>query len=254
LAKQKDALQRGRDLINSNTDPELIAAGTGRLSQDEIMAQKLGVSRAITDKLRAGNPRAVNRALTNNELLQERLTRGLNDPQAAQALIDAAKQATESETKYQAVLSGSRTTPLAEDINDINAAPGEGLLDHAIAVAQRRIGGQSVKNQALQHAVNYIQGFRHPALGDPAVTKAIADVLVGSKSREEALAALERAKFSGKIPPEVLTGVKRALLATAPARVPPLPHLPPMISTPSLPPMITGAAAGTEPPRRKNKK
>lgn len=230
-SRQIEALQRGRKLVGGNIDPETIIQGTGRLSADELSAQRLGMARGLADRIRGGNPRAVNRALSQNELLRSRITAGLDSPEAAQGLFNAAENAAQAETKYQSILGGSRTTPLAQDIQAFNAAGDADLLDNAIGIAQKRLGGQSFRNQVGEAFVSALDRLRIPALQDPQVADILADVLIGVRTPEEVISLLENARVINQFDAWQLRQVFPALQASS---------FPPRLSAPSY---ATGAAA-----------
>lgn len=194
--RQMAAMQRGRQLLSQNVDPELLAARAGDLSADELAAQQLGITRAISDRLRSGNPRLISRQLSQNDLLQERLAAGLNDPQMAGAITDAAKRAADAESRFQFVTGNSQTANKLQDIEAINDLGGGSILDVASDVAAKRIGGRTVRNQVGEFVLRHWDNMRFKPLRDPEVSDILAQVLTGEKTPDEVVLALYQ---SGKV-------------------------------------------------------
>jgi len=183
-----DAMQRGRAAVGSRLDPELIAANNETLTPEQIQAQRLGVARGVSDQLRGGNPQRIMRAISQDQVLQDRLRAAFGDDDAFRAFMGAAKGEAAQQQSYNGILSGSRTTPLREDITAANDSAGDGdVLDKALNIAKRRLGGQSFKSQAVHGALNLVDKTRTPALSDPAVSQLLGEVLFKGRAARDVI-------------------------------------------------------------------
>jgi hypothetical protein len=183
-----DAMQRGRAAVGSRLDPELISANNETLTDDQIQAQRLGVARGVSDQLRGGNPQRIMRAISQDQVLQDRLRAAFADDNAFNAFMGAAKGEAAQQQSYNGILSGSRTTPLREDITAANDAGGEGdALDKALNIAKRRLGGQSFRSQAVHGALNMVDKARTPALNDPEVSRLLGEVLFKGRAPRDVI-------------------------------------------------------------------
>lgn len=183
-----DAMQRGRAAVGSRLDPELISANNETLTSDQIQAQRLGVARGVSDQLRGGNPQRIMRAISQDQVLQDRLRAAFADDNAFNAFMGAAKGEAAQQQSYNGILSGSRTTPLREDITAANDAGGEGdALDKALNIAKRRLGGQSFRSQAVHGALNMVDKARTPALNDPEVSRLLGEVLFKGRAPRDVI-------------------------------------------------------------------
>jgi len=181
-------MQRGRAAVGSRLDPELIAANNETLTPEQIQAQRLGVARGVSDQLRGGNPQRIMRAISQDQVLQDRLRAAFGDDDAFRAFMGAAKGEAAQQQSYNGILSGSRTTPLREDITAANDSAGDGdVLDKALNIAKRRLGGQSFKSQAVHGALNLVDKTRTPALSDPAVSQLLGEVLFKGRAARDVI-------------------------------------------------------------------
>lgn len=186
--EQIKAMERGRKLAKGGTDAELIERGTGRMSKDARDAQALGVARELSDQFRNGRPKTALRKLDENMVLQDQLRAAMGDDAAFASFMDDVAREADNFRAYDDIMSGSRTTPLREDIDAANSA-GEALFDRVQAVGERRLAGQSFRNQIGGAALRTAEGVRTPGLRDEVTNRLLAEVLFGKRAPEEVLQA-----------------------------------------------------------------
>lgn len=183
-----DSMASGRKMATGRMDPEIIAANNETLTPDQLQAQRMGVARGMADQLRGGNPQRVMRAISQDQVLQDRLRAAFGSDEAFKAFLGSAKSEAGKQASYNAVLSGSRTTPLAQDISAANDSAGEGdVLDKALSIAKKRLTGQSFARQAVHAGANLIDRTRTPALNDPEVSRLLGEVLFNNRSARDVI-------------------------------------------------------------------
>lgn len=192
-SRQIDAAHLGRRLVSGRMDPEDVATGVGMMSKNELDGLKLGMARGLADLFRGENPQRVIKRFANDAVVQDRLRAGFNDDVAYGRFMDDVIAEAEAQQSYNRVLSGSRTTPLREDIDAANAAVNGGA-ERAVDVVARRLGGQSFRSQAVIAAVRNWERVRQPGLNNPQVSQLLADALFKSGDPEALLRAMIQAK------------------------------------------------------------
>ena len=181
-AQRQDAMARGRQLVGANVDPETVQAQNATLRPDDIQAQRAGIARGVSDKLMGPNPQAFVRYMTGgNPGFADKLRAGFADDDAVGRFADAAQTEGGYEQSYKDVMQGSRTTPLAENIDSTNQAAEDptDLAAHIGNIAADTIQGKSWRHQ-LGSAV--AKGLRSQfgqtkALNDPLVHQMLGDVV-----------------------------------------------------------------------------
>lgn len=212
-SQQMGALRRGRDIVTGREDPEVIAEGMGRMSADQLDAQRLGIARGLSDQFRSGNPQAAFRRLDADPVYQDRLRAGFGDDATFDAFLPAAKAEAEMQRSYNRVLAGSRTTPLAQDVEAANRAAGGGGAAQALGEAvARRAGGETWTRQAVVAAIRNWERVRQPGLNNPEVSRLLGEALFQSGDPQALLRAMVQQQL---ITPQEVRGVLPFLAAGA---------------------------------------
>lgn len=194
-SRQMDALRRARALVNSRHDPEVIESTAKVLSEDEKGAWQIGTARAVADQLMGRNPQAFIRQLNADKVFQRRLRAGFADDAGFDDFLAKANMEADAQASMNRQLSGSRTTPLRELIDDVNSsAEDPNVLDVVANVADRRVGGESLLRQGARAATLLARRTRTPALNNPEVSRLLGEVLYEGKSPKAVIEAGLRRK------------------------------------------------------------
>lgn len=181
-----DAAHLGRSIITGKMDPEDIATGLSMMSKNELDALKLGMARGLADQFRGGNPQRVIRRFATDQVVQDRLRAAFNNDAAFGRFMDDVIAEAEAQQSFNRVLSGSRTTPLREDIDAANEAASGGAEIVADVVA-RRAGGEGLRRQAVNLALRNWHRIRQPGLNNPEVSRLLGEILFKGRPAEEVL-------------------------------------------------------------------
>ena len=188
-SRQIDAVHLGRKLVTGRMDPEDVEKGLAKMSADELDGLRLGMARGLSDQFRGGNPQAAFRRFANDRVVQDRLRHGFGDDAAYGRFMDDIGREVEAQTSYNRVLSGSRTTPLAQDIAASNDAAMSGAERVADAVA-RKAGGEGFRRQAVVAAIRNWERVRQPGLNNPEVSRLLGEALFRSGDPQALLRAM----------------------------------------------------------------
>lgn len=181
-----DAAHLGRRLVTGKMDPEDVATGVGMMSKNELDALKLGMARGLADQFRGQNPQKVIRRFADDAVVQDRLRAGFNNDAAFGQFMDDVIAEAQAQTSYNRVLSGSRTTPLREDIDAANeAASGAGEI--FADVMARKAGGEGFVRQGANAALRNWQRIRQPGLNNPEVSRLLGEILFKGRPVDEVL-------------------------------------------------------------------
>lgn len=186
-SRQIDAMHLGRRLATGKIDAEDIQARGDHMSTDELDALRLGVSRGLSDLFRGGNPQAAFRRFASDGVAQDRLRAAFRDDAAYGRFIGDIEHEVQAQRSHNDILSGSRTTPLREDIDAANAAAAGNPV---IEAAMRRMGGQSFRSQAVGALLENWQRIRQPGLNNPEVSRMLGEALFESGDPHRLLDAL----------------------------------------------------------------
>ncbi len=189
-----DAMHLGRRLAGGRMDAEDVAEGLSKMSKNELDGLRLGLARGLADMFRGENPQRVVKRFATDQVVQDRLRAGFNDDVAYGRFMDDVIAEAEAQQSYNRVLAGSRTTPLAQDIAAANDAAMSGA-ERAVDVVAKRMGGQSLRSQAVVAAIQNWERVRQPGLNNPEVSRLLADALFKSGDPE----ALLRAMITSKV-------------------------------------------------------
>lgn len=160
---QMHALDLGRKMVDGRMDAEDLEAGLGRMSADELDSLRLGIARGLSDKFRRSDPQKAFREFMNNELIQDRLRIGFGNDQAYGRFMNDIGNEFEAQLSRNRILTGSRTTPLAEDIAAVNhAADDGGLLSLGLTAAK---DGRPFRQQAFGWAVEKLRQAKQTGTG-----------------------------------------------------------------------------------------
>ncbi|MBL8771145.1 MAG: hypothetical protein JNK30_07150 [Phenylobacterium sp.] len=191
-SRQMDAMSLGRRMVTGRMDAEDLATGMERFSADEAEAMRLGVARGLSDVFRSKDPQRTFRAFVDDELLQDRLRMGFGSDEAYARFMRDVVSEFEANLSYNRVLTGSRTTPLAEDIAAVNrAASGNDLLEPAFNFAQ---DPRSWRRQAFEWAATKLRQAREArsGLNNPEVSRLLGQALFRNGDVGELFEAMVR--------------------------------------------------------------
>lgn len=190
--KQMSAMRRGRDVVTGRQDAEMVDDFMGRMSNDERDAMKLGMARGLSDKFRSGNPQKAFRDIARNPVTQDRMRAGFANPEAFNRFLADVEGEAGAQKSFNDILSGSRTTPLAEDIKSATiGAEDMGVGDHLAQAAARRVGGQTFRSQVGNAVLGGVERLRQPGIYDPEVNRLLSEVMVGRRGPQDVLSAMD---------------------------------------------------------------
>lgn len=155
LARAKDALSKGRDFMKRR--PEEIDKQISSMTDSERQFFRLGVAQAIDNRMSdvARGNSAVSR-LADVPSFEAKVRSIFPDDASAQSFIDLLNAKREQQGFKNMVLSGSRTTPLAQDIADL----GTSRLETAIDAARAATGDRGALGRlAMRTADRWRAGF-----------------------------------------------------------------------------------------------
>jgi hypothetical protein len=211
--KAIDAMTRGRKLASGRTDPEVFSGVVGRMGDAEKEAMRIGVARTLSDRLRGRNPQSEIRAITSDMNYQSRLREAFPDQRGFDNFMNQANTEATYQGNMNQVLSGSRTTPLREDIDAINAQLDEsGIGGRILDVVEQRAGGKSFVRQSVEAAISKVAQSGQRGLNDPEVSRILGEALFTDPRLFNQL-LIEQARIM-RIPPEELS---RLVIASATA-------------------------------------
>jgi hypothetical protein len=194
-----DAMQTGRDIVRKQTDPELVQQATQGLTPDQQTAQNTGMAYEIAGKLRGANPQAYFRQLDRDQTAQDRLRAGFppgdDGDTAFSSFMDAVRQEADQQATHNAILAGSRTVPLSQDVEAANAAGSEpDALTTGVSAADatRKFLKAPVSN-SIALALKGVSGVKDRPLADPEVSDQLGKVLFGDKAPADLFAEADQA-------------------------------------------------------------
>jgi hypothetical protein len=215
-----NAMQTGRDIIRKTTDPELIAQDTANLTPEQQQAQNTGMAYEIGGSLQGRNPQAFLRSLNQDQNMQERFRAGFAPGDAGdQAFSDfmaSVKAEAEQQATHNNILTGSRTTPLKEDIDAANMAgvdPDDPWLQAAQTVDKAKAALRTPVTSAAALGLKALSKVQSKPLNDPDVSQHLGEVLFGQKSPSDLLA--EAAGGQPQAPIDANTTLKAISAANA---------------------------------------
>lgn len=213
-----DAMTRGRKLAAGNTDPEVISDVFGRMSDAEREAMRIGVARSVGDRLRGRNPQQEIRNITSDLNYQDRLREAFPTENAFLNFRNQANQEATYQGNMNQVLSGSRTTPLREDIDSVNSMlDNQGVGGRVVNALEQRATGTTFVRQAVEAAINKVATMGNRGLNDPEVSRILGEALFTDPRLFNQL-LVEQARVL-RVSPEELTRLVIASATAAPATV-----------------------------------
>lgn len=215
-SKVMDAMRRGRKMSAGRIDPEEFGSSVGRMTDAEREGMRIGVARTVSDRLRGRNPQSEIRAITSDLNYQDRLREAFPDQKAFDSFLNQANTEASFQGNMNQVLNGSRTTPLREDIDAINAQlDGDGMGGQILSALEQRAGGTSFTRQAISAAINKVAtSVGNRGLNDPEVSRILGEALFTDPRLFNQL-LVEQAKML-RISPEQLTRLVIASATAAP--------------------------------------
>lgn len=178
-----DAMSMGRRALSN--DPEVTADAIGRMSDSQKDFFKVGVARALKDKVDATQEGAdVTRRIFGNTLIRNKIAAAFGDPAAFDQFQTTMDQQAQFAKTRNAVLSGSRTAPLLGAMGDVNFDPltPAALLAHGnFPGAALHIAGQGYN--ALAGAPG--AGPRTAAVGRALFTPSPSDELLAALAKQQ---------------------------------------------------------------------
>ncbi len=165
----EEMVEAGRKAFT--TDDFEIAQTLRGVSAEERDAYMVGLMRAIGEHVNRGDTAFVAR-LTRNANLRNQIAESLGDQRAAQRFFSRAAREAAMAANKNGILSGSRTTPLGEDIKALTEGDTElGWLADLVAS-----GGQ-LRGVATKQLGKVAQRIQQPGIYDPRVNQAMAERL-----------------------------------------------------------------------------
>lgn len=207
-SRAMDAMQLGRRIVGGKMDPEDIEHGLSLMSKNELDGLKLGMARGLADLFQGQNPQRVVRRFAEDGVVQSRLRAGFNDDVAFGRFMDDVIAEAEAQASYNRVLTGSRTTPLAKDIEAANEAAGDGVVGTAVDAVMRKGSGEAFRRQAVNAALKNWHRLRQPGLNNPEVSRILGEVLFQGRNPDE---VLRRAVVQKLVTPQQADEISRAL-------------------------------------------
>jgi hypothetical protein len=137
-----------------------------------------------------GDPQVAFRRFMQDELVQDRLRIGFGKDAAYNRFMGDITDEFEAQLSRNRILTGSRTTPLAEDIAAVNDAAGGGnVIDHALRIAS---DSRSIWRQSLEGSLNLVRRARQAGTGlnNPEVSRLLGEALFESGDPERLLQAM----------------------------------------------------------------
>lgn len=209
-SRQMHALGLGRRMVEGNMDVEDLEEGLGKMSADELDSLRLGIARGLSDKFRRSDPQKAFRQFMNDELVQDRLRVGFgNDANYSRFMRDVANEF-EAQLSRNRILTGSRTTPLAEEIAAVNEAADDGGM---LAVGLRAAkDGRGLRQQAFGWAVEKMQQAMaaKSGLNNPEVSRLLGQALFRAGDPADLFEAMVRARV---VSPEEVQAIMPYLAA-----------------------------------------
>jgi hypothetical protein len=183
---QMDALNAGRRIL-SGGDPEAVQIRWRRMSADERDAFRLGVARALSDQAMTNEPATLLRRLSRDKLAQKRLQTALGDDFAPfmNDVLDELRMANNENW----LLKGSPTARIQAEIQAATETSGP------MNVVERRLKGQTFRNQLGQAAAHGFNRLARPGVYDPEVNRIASEHLFGpdgARTFEPAVQARQR--------------------------------------------------------------
>lgn len=207
-SRQMNSMDMGRRMVTGKADPEEIAEGMELMGRDEQDAMRLGVARGLSDVFRSRDPQRAFRQFLDDDVLQERLRLGFGDDATYARFMKDIGEEFEANLSYNRVLTGSRTTPLAEDIASVNrAAEGDDPILAGLRAAQ---DGRPLRTRAFDWAATKLRQAREASSGlnNPEVSRLLGQALFRAGNIEDLMEAMVRARV---ISPEEVKAVLPAL-------------------------------------------
>lgn len=193
-SRQMTALDMGRRMVTGKADPEQLAEGMELMGRDELEAMRIGVSRGLSDVFRARDPQVAFRRFMDDDIIQERLRLGFGNDEAYGRFMRDIADEFEAQASYNRVLTGSRTTPLAEEISAVNAAAGgDDFLGAGLKAAT---DGRNLRTRAFDWAATKLRQAREMSTGlnNPEVSRLLGQALFRTGNPEDLIRAMERAR------------------------------------------------------------
>ena len=163
----EDALMLGRKVLRTDADlPDIKKLKDG---EKEMFIN--GAIRAIRDKFTSGPSTANNaRNLVKSPLVKSRLRNAFKDDKTFNSFIKQIEAMAEQGNTYSQIMGGSRTTPLAAEIQDVMRGEGAGMMSD---VLQGNFG------QAAKAATSNLAKNKNRLIND-ATSEAMAPLLFGN--------------------------------------------------------------------------
>ena len=214
--KVMDAMRRGRKMSAGKIDPEEFGASVGRMTDAEREGMRIGVARTVGDRLRGRNPQSEIRAITSDLNYQDRLREAFPSQNAFSRFVDQANTEATFQGNMNQVLSGSRTTPLREDIDSVNAMlDSQGAGGRVLNALEQRAGGTTFVRQAVEAAINKVATMGNRGMNDPEVSRILGEALFTDPRLFNQL-LIEQARVL-RVRPEELSRLVIASATAAPA-------------------------------------
>jgi len=203
-SRQMNAMDMGRRMVTGRADPEQLAEGMELMGRDELDAMRMGVSRGLSDVFRSRDPQVAFRRFLDDDIIQERLRLGFSNDEAYGRFMQDIADEFEAQSSYNRVLTGSRTTPLAEDISAVNAAAGGD--DFISAGLKAATDGRNLRTRAFDWAATKLRQAREMSTGlnNPEVSRLLGQALFRNGDPEELLRAMVRQRV---ISPEEMQAI-----------------------------------------------
>lgn len=208
-SKQMEALKAARAAVRRQIDPEDLDELTGDMSQDTFDAYQVGVARGLSDEFRANSPSTVVNRILRDKVLQDRLRSGFRNSDSYDQFMADVRREAEMQASFNELLTGSRTTPLRETIDGVNADGADGVADAVFDAAEQLARGEGFFSMARRGAAKKVANMRNPpALRDPEVSRILGEVLFEGRPAQEVLQAAVR---RGELDPDEARGIMSVL-------------------------------------------
>lgn len=189
-SRQMTAMDMGRRMVTGKADPEQLAEGMELMGRDELDAMRIGVSRGLSDMFRSRDPQVAFRRFMDDDIIQERLRLGFSNDEAYGRFMKDIGDEFEAQASYNRVLTGSRTTPLAEDIASVNdAAAGDDFIGAGLKAAT---DGRNLRTRAFDWAATKLRQAREMSTGlnNPEVSRLLGQALFRTGNPEDLIRAM----------------------------------------------------------------
>jgi len=211
-----DAMKLGRKMSAGRTDPEVFGGSVGRMTDAEREGMRIGVARTVSDRLRGRNPQSEIRGITSDLNYQDRLREAFPSENAFSRFMDQANTEATYQGNMNQVLSGSRTTPLREDIDSVNAMlDSQGVGGRVVNALEQRAGGTTFVRQAVEAAINRVATMGNRGMNDPEISRILGEALFTDPRLFNQL-LVEQARVM-RVSPEELSRLVIASATAAPA-------------------------------------